>query len=56
LKKISKKNTGFLIVHADMPLVSKAILNIFLLRKMEINLKLIFVLIVGQAFFGKFHI
>ena len=27
LKKISKKNIGFLIAHADMPLVSKAILN-----------------------------
>ena len=27
LKKISKKNIGFLITHADMPLVSKAILN-----------------------------
>ena len=27
LKKISKKNIGFLIVHADMPLVSKTILN-----------------------------
>ena len=27
LKKISKINTGFLIVHADMPLVSKTILN-----------------------------
>ena len=27
LKKISKKNIGFLIVHADMPLVSKKILN-----------------------------
>jgi len=28
LKKISKKNIGFLIVHADMPLVSKGIINI----------------------------
>ena len=28
LKKISKKNIGFLIVHADMPLISKTILNI----------------------------
>ena len=27
LKKISKKNIGFLIVHADMPLVSKTIFN-----------------------------
>ena len=27
LKKISKKNIGFLIAHADMPLVSKAIFN-----------------------------
>jgi len=27
LKKISKKNEGFLIAHADMPLVSKTILN-----------------------------
>ena len=27
LKKISKKNIGFLIVHADMPLVSKRIIN-----------------------------
>ena len=27
LKKISKKNIGFLIVHADMPLISKRILN-----------------------------
>jgi molybdenum cofactor cytidylyltransferase len=27
LKKISKKNIGFLIVHADMPLISKIILN-----------------------------
>ena len=27
LKKISKKNIGFLIVHADMPLVSTTILN-----------------------------
>jgi len=27
LKKISKKNIGFLIVHADMPLISKTILN-----------------------------
>ena len=27
LKKISKKNIGFLIAHADMPLVSKTILN-----------------------------
>ena len=27
LKKISKKNIGFLIVHADMPLVTKTILN-----------------------------
>ena len=27
LKKISKKNIGFLIAHADMPLVSKIILN-----------------------------
>ena len=27
LKKISKKNKGFLITHADMPLVSKTILN-----------------------------
>ena len=27
LKKISKKNIGFLITHADMPLVSKTILN-----------------------------
>jgi len=27
LKKISKKNIGFLIVHADMPLISKKILN-----------------------------
>jgi molybdenum cofactor cytidylyltransferase len=29
LKKISKKNIGFLIVHADMPLVSKTIINAF---------------------------
>ena len=29
LKKISKKNVGFLIVHADMPLVSKTIINTF---------------------------
>ena len=28
LKKISKKNIGFLITHADMPLVSKTILNV----------------------------
>ena len=28
LKKISKKNIGFLIVHADMPLVSKKIINV----------------------------
>ena len=28
LKKISKKNIGFLIVHADMPLISKGIINI----------------------------
>ena len=28
LKKISKKNIGFLIVHADMPLVSKRIINV----------------------------
>ena len=28
LKKISKKNIGFLIAHADMPLVSKTILNV----------------------------
>ncbi len=27
LKRISKKNIGFLIVHADMPLISKTILN-----------------------------
>jgi len=27
LKKISKKNIGFLIAHADMPLISKTILN-----------------------------
>ena len=27
IKKISKKNIGFLITHADMPLVSKTILN-----------------------------
>ena len=27
LKKISKKNIGFLIVHADMPLISKGIIN-----------------------------
>ena len=27
IKKISKKNIGFLIAHADMPLVSKTILN-----------------------------
>ena len=27
MKKISKKNIGFLIAHADMPLVSKTILN-----------------------------
>ena len=27
IKKISKKNIGFLIMHADMPLVSKTILN-----------------------------
>ena len=27
LKKISKKNIGFLITHADMPLVSKSIIN-----------------------------
>ena len=27
LKKISKKNTGFLIVQADMPLISKKIIN-----------------------------
>ena len=27
LKKITKKNIGFLIVHADMPLVSKRIIN-----------------------------
>ena len=27
LKKISKKNEGFLIAHADMPLVSKTLLN-----------------------------
>ena len=27
LKKISKKNIGFLITHADMPLISKTILN-----------------------------
>ena len=27
LKKISKKNIGFLIAHADMPLVSKTIIN-----------------------------
>ena len=27
LKKISKKNIGFLIAHADMPLVSKTIFN-----------------------------
>ena len=27
LKKISKKNIGFLIAHADMPLVSKTVLN-----------------------------
>ena len=28
IKKISKKNIGFLIVHADMPLVSKRIINV----------------------------
>ena len=28
LKRISKKNIGFLIVHADMPLISKGIINI----------------------------
>ena len=28
LKKISKKNIGFLIAHADMPLVSKRIINV----------------------------
>ena len=28
LNKISKKNIGFLIVHADMPLISKGIINI----------------------------
>ena len=28
LKKISKKNIGFLVVHADMPLVSKRIINV----------------------------
>ena len=28
IKKISKKNIGFLIAHADMPLVSKTILNV----------------------------
>ena len=27
LNKISKKNIGFLIVHADMPLISKGIIN-----------------------------
>ena len=31
LKKISQKNTGFLIIHADMPLVSTAIINLFCL-------------------------
>ena len=31
LKKISKKNIGFLITHADMPLVSKTILNVLCL-------------------------
>jgi molybdenum cofactor cytidylyltransferase len=31
LKKISKKNIGFLIVHADMPLISKGIINILCL-------------------------
>ena len=31
LKKISQKNTGFLIIHADMPLVSTGIINLFCL-------------------------
>ena len=31
LKKISQKNTGFLIIHADMPLVSTGVINLFCL-------------------------
>ena len=31
LKKISQKNTGVLIIHADMPLVSTGIINLFCL-------------------------
>ena len=42
LKKISKKNIGFLIVHADMPLISKRILNT-LCSAMKNNNKEIFV-------------
>jgi molybdenum cofactor cytidylyltransferase len=42
LKKISKKNIGFLIVHADMPLVSKTILNT-LCSALKIKNKEIFV-------------
>jgi len=42
LKKISKKNIGFLITHADMPLVSKTILNV-LCSALKNNNKEIFI-------------
>ena len=42
IKKISKKNIGFLITHADMPLVSKTILNT-LCSALKIKNKEIFV-------------
>ena len=42
LKRISKKNIGFLIVHADMPLISKTILNT-LCSALKIKNKEIFV-------------
>ena len=37
LKKISQKNTGFLIIHADMPLVSTGIINLFCLSLSKSN-------------------
>ena len=37
LKNISQKNTGFLIIHADMPLVSTGIINLFCLSLSKSN-------------------
>jgi len=49
LKKISKKNIGFLIVHADMPLISKTILNTLCLALKNKN-KEIFVPVYKKKF------